>query len=90
MSTNDRKAGWRPDPYARAKERFYDGEAWTAEIRSDGHESIDSLGATATIPFTNPTGIKGTLEPKLEVKRSGIGGVFDSVTGALRRLFHRR
>lgn len=85
MGTNDTTAKWRPDPYARAKERYYDGSQWTAKIRSDGHESVDPLGATATIPFTNPTGIT----PTLQAKRSGIGGVVDSVMVRFKRLFHR-
>ena len=85
MSTDDTAPGWRPDPYARAKERYFDGSVWTARLRDDGRESVDPLGATATIPFTNPTGIT----PKLKVARSGIGGVVDSVTAALKRLFRR-
>ena len=86
MTTNDTTAKWRPDPYARAKERWYDGARWTARIRNDGVESVDPLGATATIPFTNPTGIT----PKITtVERDGIGGVFDRVTSTIKRWFHR-
>ena len=86
MDTSDTTATWRPDPYARAQERFYDGERWTARIRDHGEETTDPLGATATIPFTNPTGITPRLHA---VKRSGFGGLVDTVKAGWRRLVHR-
>lgn len=84
MST--RTPGWRPDPYGRAGERFWDGDQFTAKIRTGDEESVDSLGATATIPFTNPTGIK----PK-RAQPNGFAepGLWSRLKNSMARLFRR-
>ncbi len=48
---------WRPDPYGRAEQRYWDGSEWTARIRNRGEETVDPLGNSPVIPFTLPTGI---------------------------------
>ena len=34
----DQEEGWLPDPEQEGQERFWDGEAWTDEVRPDGSE----------------------------------------------------
>jgi hypothetical protein len=46
--------GWRPDPYGRASERYFDGSKWTERISSRGTETVDPLGNTAAIAFSIP------------------------------------
>jgi hypothetical protein len=46
--------GWRPDPYGRAGERYFDGSRWTDRISTRGQETVDPLGNTATIAFSIP------------------------------------
>ncbi len=86
MSTTD--PGWRPDPYGRADDRYFDGTRFTDRIQSDGVESLDPLGATATIPFTNPTGIS-TAPRVATLRRTGLAGAFDAVRARIKRLFRR-
>ncbi len=47
--------GWRPDPYGRFAERYWDGEAWTPRVCTGDAEQIDPLGVTTSIPFAIPS-----------------------------------
>lgn len=38
-----RRPGWFPDPYRRARLRYWDGTTWTATLADDGQESQDPL-----------------------------------------------
>jgi hypothetical protein len=56
-------ASWFPDPYGRFEQRYFDGAEWTAQVISNGKETVDPLGATVSVPFATPTGapVRGFL-----------------------------
>ncbi|MEO7398282.1 MAG: DUF2510 domain-containing protein [Ilumatobacteraceae bacterium] len=47
-------AGWSNDPYGRFQQRYWDGEAWTEHVATNGAASIDPLGDSTVIPFAIP------------------------------------
>jgi hypothetical protein len=48
------EAGWRPDPYGRFAERWWDGTEWTPRVRTGEVEQVDPLGVSLTVPFAIP------------------------------------
>jgi hypothetical protein len=38
-------SGWFPDPHGRHEYRWFNGEAWTADVADDGRRLVDPLGA---------------------------------------------
>ncbi len=44
---SDFSAGWYPDPMGRHEYRWYDGNAWTDNVSSNGVQSVDALQAPA-------------------------------------------
>jgi hypothetical protein len=55
-------AGWHPDPSGRHQLRYWDGQAWTANVSDDGQQSTDAFTATppptygAARPARGPVG----------------------------------
>jgi Protein of unknown function (DUF2510) len=47
-------AGWLPDPYGRFAQRYWDGNAFTNRVLTDGKEQLDPLGTTVSVPFATP------------------------------------
>ncbi|HRE02162.1 MAG TPA: DUF2510 domain-containing protein [Ilumatobacteraceae bacterium] len=66
-------AQWRPDPYGRAQQRWWDGDRWTERVATGGEESTDPLGATATIPFAAP------FNPSAPAERSRLRRIITSL-----------
>lgn len=38
-------SGWFPDPHGRHEHRWFNGDAWTADVADDGRRSVDPAGA---------------------------------------------
>jgi hypothetical protein len=49
-------AGWRPDPYRRHEQRYYDGARWTEHVIDQGAPGVDPTLAAPT-PITPPPGM---------------------------------
>ena len=46
--------GWYPDPLGRFQERYWDGDEWTARVRTGDVQQVDPLGVSVSIPFATP------------------------------------
>jgi hypothetical protein len=47
-------AGWHPDPTSRFEMRYHNGQAWTADVSSDGQRFVDPAGARPAAPAAAP------------------------------------
>lgn len=48
-------AAWHPDPYGRYEFRFWDGEAWTENVSTQGVTAVDPLSPTPPAGVTTPS-----------------------------------
>ena len=46
--------GWYPDPLGRFQQRYWDGDEWTARVRTGDVQQMDPLGTSTAIPFVTP------------------------------------
>ncbi len=65
----DQEEGWLPDPEQEGQERFWDGEAWTDEVRPDGRRTR----GWPTCPSTCPSSSAPWRRPRLTSTPSRIG-----------------
>lgn len=59
-------AGWYPDPYGRAEQRWFDGGAWTPNVVRGGQQAVESSDDWAV-----PTGVSQAHEVQQQVARAG-------------------
>ena len=46
--------GWYPDPLGRFQQRYWDGDEWTARVRTGDVQQTDPMGTSMSIPFATP------------------------------------
>ncbi len=54
------RGAWYPDPYGEAQERWYDGTAWTQQVRGDGASRSESASGD-----TNEAAVATVAEPEV-------------------------
>lgn len=67
MTQPDNSAGWYPDPYEQALERYWDGERWESETRPRASLPSAQASTSQDRPLAGPARSAGPLWPVITV-----------------------